>query len=182
VTIWRSFPVLVWGGLIGGFCVQNVGSVMASTPKKAAKSAEGQPLLVRNYEVQRYASGRWMVDSVADEKEVALAMAQSLMKSGKAPHGLRVMAVQTKPNGEYSQITIYRRMPGEPEPAAGAPAKPAPKAEAKPEAEKRDFKHVDPPAKPAKAKKGGQILLALKIAFIVGFAVVAFEAIHLLSK
>jgi hypothetical protein len=166
--------------------VSTIGAIMASTPRRGGqKAAEPSNQTVRNYEVQRYSGGRWMVDSVSDEKEVAITMAKSLLRSGKATQGVRVTAVQTKPSGEYSQITIYRRMPGEPEPVETAPQpRPAPKAEAKVEAEKRDFKHVDPPAPPAMAKKSrfGHIVLALKIAFLVGFAVVAFEAVHLLSR
>jgi len=162
-----------------------VGAILASSPKKGTPQVAPSTVLVRNYEIQRYSGGRWVVDSVSDEKDVAITMAQSLLKNGKGAHGVRVMAVQTKPTGEFAQITIFRRMPGEAEaaPAAAAP-KPAPKVEVKPQAEKRDFKHVDPPAKsaaPAKSRFGG-VMLALKIAFLVGFAAVAFEAIHILGK
>jgi hypothetical protein len=161
----------------------NAGAIMASSPRKGTPQVAPSNSLVRNYEIQRYSGGRWVVDSVADEKDVAISMAQSLLKNGKGAHGVRVMAVQTKPSGEFAQITIFRRVPGEAEAAPAAPApKPAPKAEVKPETEKRDFKHVDPPAKPVAPKKGGQVMLALKVAFIVGFAAVAFEAIRILGK
>ncbi len=159
----------------------STGVISAGAPKKV----ELLSVTVRNYEVQRYASGRWIVDSVADERDVAIAVAQSLLRSARAPHGVRVMAVQTKPSGEYSQVTIFRRVPGEPEPAPSAPvSRPAPKTDVKPASEKRDFKHVDPPAKPAARTKGrfAAMMLALKIAFIVGFAVVAFAMIHLLGR
>lgn len=137
----------------------------------------------RNYEVQRHANGRWLLDSVADEKEVAIAMAKSLLQSGKASQGVRVMAVQIKPGGEFSQITIFRRAPGEANVEPATPPKPAAKTAPQAETEKRDFKHVDPPKAPAPQTGGfGHIVLALKIAFLVGFAVVAFEAIHILSR
>lgn len=168
-----------------GRFVASIGALMASSPSRAAQRTAEPTGTVRNYEVQHYASGRWVVDSVADEKEVAIAMAQSLMRGGRAPHGVRVMSVQTKVSGEFSQVTIFRRMPGEAEPAApAAKTAPAPKADAKPVAEKRDFKHVDPPAKlaaPAKSRFGS-VVLALKVALIVGLGAVAFEAFHILGR
>jgi hypothetical protein len=164
-----------------GRFVASIGAIMASSPSRAAQPTG----TVRTYEIQHYASGRWVVDSVADEKEVAITMAQSMMRGGRASHGVRVMSVQTKATGEYSEVTIYRRMPGDAEPTAPAPkAAPVPKADVKAAAEKRDFKHVDPPAKPTAPAKSrfGSVMLALKIALIVGLCAVAFEAFHILGR
>src|SRR5579864_4690758 len=85
----------------------------------------------RTYEVQRFANGRWLLDSVGDDKKVAVAMANALFKSGRAPMGVQVMAVQRGGDGQFSEVRVYRLTPDEQQGAAAvAPAKAstAPKA------------------------------------------------------
>jgi len=79
----------------------------------------------RTYEVQRFANGRWLLDSVGDDKKVAVAMANALFKSGRAPMGVQVMAVQRGGDGQFSEVRIYRLTPDEQQGAAAAPAKPS---------------------------------------------------------
>jgi hypothetical protein len=77
----------------------------------------------RTYEIQRFANGRWLLDSVGDDKKVAVAMANALFKSGRAPMGVQVMAVQRGGDGQFSEARIYRLTPDEQESAAVAQAK-----------------------------------------------------------
>lgn len=77
----------------------------------------------RTYEIQRFANGRWLLDSVGDDKKVAVAMANALFKSGRAPMGVQVMAVQRGGDGQFSEMRIYRLTPGEEQSAAVAQAK-----------------------------------------------------------
>ncbi len=67
----------------------------------------------RNFEIQRLSGGRWLLDSVSDDKQVAIAMANALMKSGRAPFGVQVMAVQKRPDGQFGEVRIYRLTPEE---------------------------------------------------------------------
>jgi len=153
-----------------------------SLARQSGVEGRGVPML-RAYEIQRLSGTRWVLDSVSDEKDVAITVAKSLMQSGRAPGGVRVMAVQTKPDGDFSQITLYRCMPGEPPPAEPAPRpKAEAKAEPKPETVHRDFKHSDGPPPVPQKPKSGHLMLSLKIAFGVGFAVVAFELLRILSR
>jgi hypothetical protein len=77
----------------------------------------------RTYEVQRLSGGRWLLDSVGDDKKVAISMASALMKSGRAPLGVQVMAVTKKPDGQFSEVRIYRLTPEEQQSADAAQAK-----------------------------------------------------------
>jgi len=89
----------------------------------------------RTYEVQRLSGGRWLLDSVGDDKKVAIAMANALMKSGRAPLGVQVMAVQRSADGQFSEVRVYRLTPEEQQAAtaaqvkANAPPKPKLKVE-----------------------------------------------------
>lgn len=134
----------------------------------------------RSYEIQRFSSGRWMLDSVSDDKDVAIAMAKSLMASGRAPAGVRVMSVQQNPTGQFSQITIFRRAPGE-SAVSDAPApKPKIEADAKPAEDKRDFKHgTQAPATSPKKSRFADLIFALKLAIGIGITLAAFQALRL---
>lgn len=80
----------------------------------------------RTYEIQRFSGGRWLLDSVGDDKKVAIAMANALMKSGRAPLGVQVMAVQRGADGEFKEVRVYRVTPDEQQGAAAAQVKAAP--------------------------------------------------------
>lgn len=74
-----------------------------SAPGKSAGAATG-----RNYEIHKCVGGRWTLDSVSDEKDVALAMAKSLLEGGRAPSEVKVLVVQQKHDGQFSEVAIYR--------------------------------------------------------------------------
>lgn len=80
----------------------------------------------RNYEIQRLSNGRWLLDSVGDDKKVAIAMANALFKSGRAPLGVQVTAVQRGADGEFKEVRVYRLTPDEQQGAAAAQVKGAP--------------------------------------------------------
>ena len=93
-----------------------MGSVSAAAP-------------ARTYEIQRLSNGRWVLDSVGDDKKVAIAMANALMKSGRAPLGVQVVAVQKNSDGEFAETRVYRLTPHEQKNAEAAKTKsdPSPK-------------------------------------------------------
>jgi hypothetical protein len=149
----------------------------------ALQSSDATPAITRTYEIQRFSSGRWMLDSVADDKKVAIEMAAALMKSGRAPGGVQVMAVQRGRDGQFSEVRVHRAMPND-APATEKPAS-APKIEVKPEVKKttevRDFKHAERSEAPQEPKKSGfkDVVLALKVAFGLGICAAAFEAMRI---
>jgi hypothetical protein len=152
----------------------------AQPPKRAAAMTEANPATTRSYEIQRFSSGRWMLDSVSDDKDVALSMAKSLMASGRAASGVRVMSVQRNQNGQFSQITIFRRTPGDPVASEMPASKPKAENNVQPIQEKRDFKHGAEPH-PAQPKKGrfADLIFALKLAVGIGVTLAAFQALRL---
>jgi hypothetical protein len=86
---------------------------------------------VRTYEIQRLSGGRWLLDSVGDDKKVAISMASALMKSGRAPLGVQVMAVQRGADGQFSEVRVYRLTPEEQQSADAAQAKANPQQKPK---------------------------------------------------
>jgi hypothetical protein len=86
---------------------------------------------VRTYEVQRLSGGRWLLDSVGDDKKVAISMANALMKSGRARLGVQVMAVQKNADGQFSEVRVYRLTPEEQQTTDAAQAKSNPQEKPK---------------------------------------------------
>ncbi len=144
----------------------------------ALSSSEAAASLTRSYEIQKFSAGRWLLDSIADEKDVAVAMAKALVASGRAASGVRVMAVQQKPDGAFSQITIFRATPGA-EPAEALARKPAQEkpAEKAPPREQKDFKHSERPAQAPARKKSRfkDAMFALQVAFGIGITLAIGE-------
>jgi hypothetical protein len=142
--------------------------------------AVSAPSSTKVYEVQRHSEGRWLVDTVSDDREVAIALAKSLMGGRRAPSGVRVMAVMMTDNGKFSEVSVYRSTVLD-KGAEPAPA-PRPKIEAKPKpVPEREFKHSDRP-KEAKAKKGFGVVQTLQFAFGIGVLLAALEALHLMMR
>ena len=157
---------------------------MAPRSNSAAQSNDAAPALTRTYEIQKFSGGRWVLDSVADDKKVAIEMSAALMKSGRAPGGVQVMSVQRGRDGQFSEVRIHRAMPNDG--AAEKPAAaPAPKAEIKVEPKKTevgDFKHVERPRTPEpKKSRGSDLLLVLKIAFGLGACAAVVETFRILA-
>lgn len=137
----------------------------------------------RTYEIQKYNNGRWILDSVADDKKVAVEMATALTKSGRAPHGVQVMSVQQSSDGQFSQVRIYRATPNDPAPEA---ASKTPKVEAKAAPATPhvvgDFKHGAHQTTAKEKSKKKDLFFALKIAFGCGVTAAAAEAAYLFLR
>ncbi len=150
----------------------------------ALPSSDAAPSLARTYEIQRFSNGRWILDSVADDKKVAIEMATALSKSGRAAGGIQVMAVQQSRGGKFSEVRVYRSTPSDgASPEKPASAKAAANSEVKAPTEIRDFKHVDRHGSEATNKnRFRDLFLALKVALFLGITAAAFEAFHLLHR
>ena len=136
----------------------------------------------RTYEIQRLSQGRWTVDSVSDDKEMALELAKALMRSRRAPTAARVMSVISTESGKFSEISVWRS--GQPETVREAPQAPkaAPEAPAK-HTEVGDFKHTgEHPAPPPKKSGMRNVVYALQAAFGLGISLAAAEAVYLLMR
>jgi len=68
-------------------------------------------MMIRSYEIQRFSGGRWVLDSVSDDKDAAVTVAKALMESVRAPAGVRVMSCQRNDDGTFSEFTVYRASP-----------------------------------------------------------------------
>ena len=90
------------------------------------------------FEIRKYIGGRWLLDTVFDDKSVAIAEAKTLMERNSSLPGVRVVAVAEEEMGSFREWTVYRQMIVDDEqalqrafqlrhePAAAAPAGPAP--------------------------------------------------------
>jgi len=137
----------------------------------------------RTYEIQRYSGGRWMLDSVADDKEMAVAVAKSLTSGARAPASVRVMAVQQYEDGQFSEVTVYRSTPVDEHNAEAVVRKLKVEDEVKAFREQRDFerKHKDEPPPPKTRKKGrfADVILAVQLAFGIGLTITAIQMLRI---
>jgi hypothetical protein len=139
------------------------------------------PSSTKVYEVQRHSEGRWLVDTVSDDREVAIALAKSLMGGRRAPSGVRVMAVMMTDNGKFSEVSVYRSTMLDKEGEAAPAPKPKIEAKPKPAQEQREFKHAERPKEAAKKKAFG-IVQTLQFAFGLGVVLAALEALNLMMR
>ncbi len=140
-------------------------------------------LTSRTYEVQRYAQGRWMVDSVTDDKDVAVEMAKSLMNGRRPPSGVRVMAVELKDTGKFSEISVYRSTMADQGRDETPAVRPKPAATSKTNSETRDFKHGAKSLERGKERNGLKNLIrSLQLAFGLAATAAAVEALRLLMR
>ncbi|HTZ77473.1 MAG TPA: hypothetical protein VMC10_06190 [Stellaceae bacterium] len=140
----------------------------------------------RSYEIQRYSGGRWFLDSVADDKEMAVAVAKSLTSGARGPTSVRVMAVQQYEDGQFSEVTVYRSTPIDEHNAEASVRKLKVADEVKASREQREFerKHKDDPP-PAPARKKGRfadLILALQLAFGIGLTVTAIQMLRIVMR
>lgn len=141
------------------------------------------PRASRTYEVQRYSFGRWTVDTVSDDKDVAIEMAKSVMSGRRPPSGVRVMAVELRDDGKFSEISVYRSTMIDQARSEPQAAKPKAASEPKAQNETRDFKHGARGLEEAKTKSGFKNLLrTLQLAFGLAATLAALQALHLLMR
>jgi hypothetical protein len=65
----------------------------------------------RTFEIRRRSGDRWVLDSVADDKQIAINLANSLLKGGHASLGVQVVAVLEAGDGQFKEISVYRATP-----------------------------------------------------------------------
>jgi len=140
------------------------------------------PQVTRTYEVQRHTEGRWLVDSVSDDKDVAIELAKTLMSGRRPPSGVRVMAVMLTDSGTFSEVSVYRSTMLDQ--GREAAPKPKPKIEAKPAraGEQRDFKRSDRPPAPKPKGKFQNLIHTLQLALGIGVMLAGVEALYLMMR
>jgi hypothetical protein len=102
----------------------------ATKPAPKPTTTQSSSSRARNYEIQRLSNGRWLLDSVADDKDVAIAMAQALLGSNRAPAEVRVSAVKIQLDGTFSEVSVFHATAEEKRASktkSDAPAAPAPR-------------------------------------------------------
>ncbi|HUH85696.1 MAG TPA: hypothetical protein VLX85_13890 [Stellaceae bacterium] len=62
------------------------------------------------FEIRKYVGGRWLLDSVFDDKAVAVAEAKQLMERNTSLPGVRVVAVAEEAAGSFREWTVFRQM------------------------------------------------------------------------
>jgi hypothetical protein len=85
----------------------------------------------RTFEIQRISGGRWMLDTVSDDKQIAINLANALLRSGRAPMGVQVVAVMDAGGGRFKEVQVYRATPQDQPNNDAPPARTAAKAGAK---------------------------------------------------
>ena len=151
----------------------------------ARPAAKGDATLEasRTYEVQRHTQGRWTVDTVSDDKEVAIELAKSVMSGRRPPSGVRVISVELRDDGKFSEIAIYRSTMMDQNREEAPPARP--KVETKPQSgtDVRDFNHSGRP-RDAAGVRGGfwNLMRTLRLAFGLAATLAALEAVRLLMR
>ena len=60
------------------------------------------------YEIRKYSGGRWMLDSIFDDKDDAVDEAKSLMERSRALTAIRVVAVANDETG-FKEWTVYKQ-------------------------------------------------------------------------
>lgn len=135
----------------------------------------------RSFEIHRKSGDRWTVDSIADDKQIAIRMANALLKSGRARSGVKVISVQQVSDGEFREVQVYQATP---EPQAktatdpsAPPAAPKPKIKierAKPEPRQAAAAKLrDATKKPGRGSLGWPVWAGLAAAFLLMAGVAA---------
>jgi hypothetical protein len=60
------------------------------------------------YEIRKYTGGRWMLDSIFDDKDDAVDEAKSLMERSRGLTAIRVVAVANDETG-FKEWTVYKQ-------------------------------------------------------------------------
>jgi len=132
------------------------------------------------YEVQCYSGGSWVIQSIFDDKELALIEARRMEESGLRKQETRVVKEvydqeqdKTRSSVVYESPMVRTKVPAEArqQPAGRRPPAPAGKKPAPPSGKRKK------PAKPVKSSSPSMLMVALSA---VGLMVVAFGALYAL--
>ncbi|HXY99013.1 MAG TPA: hypothetical protein VEI03_03370 [Stellaceae bacterium] len=128
------------------------------------------------FELRKYGGGRWTLDSVYDDKELATTEAKSLMERFKAILAVRVVAVAEE-NGQFREWTVFKQGITDDQQAVlrTPPPRPAP-APAPPVAKARETPAADRPKRRRMSTRlyyarlaGGMIIVV--VVAVLGIAV-----------
>jgi len=135
----------------------------------------------RSYEIQRYSGGRWVLDSVSDDKEVAVSMAKTLMDGTRSPSGVRVMSCQYNDDGTFSEFTVFRATPVDEHNAEAQTRRLKFEEEVKTAREERATRRRSERAAvpPKKNRRFNEVILALQLAFGIGITLTAIQMLRL---
>ena len=135
---------------------------------------------MRSFEVQRFAGGRWVLDSVSDDKDVAVGMAKALMDGVRAPAGVRVMSCQYHDDGTFNEFTVFRASPVDEHNAEAQSRRFKIEEEAKSAREERQTrrKHARAPG-PPKKRRFQEVILAVELAFGIGITLTAIQMLRI---
>ena len=158
-------------------------------PRPPSRSSGGS---TRTYEIQRYSGGRWMLDSVSDDKEMAVDVAKSLMTGKRVPSGVRVMAVRQYDDGQFSEVTVFRSTQLDEHNAEASIRKLRVEDEVKAFRELREFERqeqaeaeAEAAPQPHKTRKKGRfadIILAVQLAFGIGLTFTAIQMLRIVMR
>jgi hypothetical protein len=136
---------------------------------------------VRSYEIQRFSGGRWVLDSVSDDKEVAVSMAKALMESTRAPAGVRVMSCQQNDDGTFNEFTVFRASPLDEHNQEAQSRRLKVEEEVKSAREQRQVaRRRERTVEPIKKKQRfREVILALELAFGIGITLTAIQMLRI---
>jgi len=136
-------------------------------------------MATRSYEIQRFAGGRWVLDSVSDDKEVAVTMAKALMEGSRTPTGVRVMSCQYNDDGTFSEFTVFRATPVDEHNAEAQTRRLKTEEEAKTAREQRGRRRNNRAEPPKKKRRFQEVMVALQLAFGIGITLTAIQMLRL---
>lgn len=139
-----------------------------------------------SFELRKYGGGRWTLDSVYDDKELAATEAQSLMERFKAILAVRVVAVAEE-NGQFREWTVFKQgvmdepppAPRPPSRAAAAPATAPPAPSTVPRT--RETTTVERPKKQRMSSRAYYARLAGGMIIVVAAAILGMVALRMMQ-
>jgi len=152
--------------------------------RPVSKEKEKAALAVkRTYEVQRHVQGRWTVDTVSDDREVALELAKEMLGAKRPPAGVRVMSVELTDSGKFSETSIFRSTMSD-QSREGSPSRYQAPAKAAIKSEIRDFKHMQQPRPPERVASNRlqHLVRVVWLAFGVAATLVTVELLIRLMR
>lgn len=133
------------------------------------------------FEIRKYTGGRWMLDSIFDDKDDAVDEAKSLMERSRGLTAIRVVAVANDETG-FKEWTVYKQsiVDGENEQATQRASQVRREVEAARAQRKAD---TPPKAKPAPKKPQGSPWLyyagmAARVLFVIAIGAGALILLH----
>lgn len=134
------------------------------------------------FELQKHVGGRWLLDSVYDDKELATTEAKSLIEHFKSIPAVRVVAVAEE-NGQFREWTVFKQdIMDDPQPAPRTPqARPAPPPVNPSVAPAQEMPVVDRPKPQRMSTRRYYARLAGGMIIVAAVAVLGIAVLRLIS-